>query len=62
MGKAAQVSEPKQLIFPFFLTDQVNKGNLTIEYCPSSEMIANFISKLLQGQLFLKFKKAIMGN
>jgi len=46
----------------FFLTDQIEKGNLVVEYCPTNEMIADYMSKPLQGQLFAKFKKAIMGH
>jgi hypothetical protein len=39
----------------FFLTDQVEKGNLSIEYCPTGDMIGDFMSKPLQGKLFKKF-------
>ena len=46
----------------FFLTDQIKKGNLQVEYCPTKEMIADFMTKPLQGELFYKFKKAIMGH
>jgi hypothetical protein len=46
----------------FFLTDQVEKGNLKIEYCPTTEMWGDFMSKPLQGKLFQKFKKEIMGH
>ena len=46
----------------FFLTDQVEKGNLSIQYCPTDEMIADFMTKPLQGQKFLYFKKLIMGS
>jgi hypothetical protein len=46
----------------FFLTDQIEKGNLKIEYCPTKEMIADYMTKPLQGELFTKFKHAIMGH
>jgi hypothetical protein len=46
----------------FFLTDQIEKGNLSVEYCPTTEMIGDYMSKPLQGKLFQKFKKAIMGH
>jgi hypothetical protein len=32
-----------------------------VEYCPTGEMIADFMSKPLQGKLFKKFKDLIMG-
>ena len=40
----------------FFLTDQVQKGNIAIEYCPTLDMIGDFMTKPLQGQLFVKLK------
>ena len=46
----------------FFLTYQVNKGNLVIEYCPTDDMIGDYMTKPLQGNKFIKFKKAIMGH
>ena len=45
----------------FFLTDQVNKGNLSIEYCHTDPMIADYMSKPVKGTKFVTFKKAIMG-
>ena len=39
----------------FFLTDQVEKGNLTIEYCPTNDMIRDYMMKPLQGEKFQKF-------
>ncbi len=46
----------------FFLTDQVEKGNLKIEYCATTEMWGDYMSKPLQGKQFQKFKKLIMGH
>jgi hypothetical protein len=46
----------------FFLTDQIEKGNLIVEYCLTTEMIADYFSKPLQGKLFRKFRKLIMGH
>jgi hypothetical protein len=46
----------------FFLSDQVEKGNLRIEYCPTEEMIGDFFTKPLQGEKFERFKSAILGK
>jgi hypothetical protein len=46
----------------FFVTDQCEKGNLKVEYCPTGEMIADYMTKPLQGRLFEKFKALIMGS
>ena len=45
----------------FFLTDQVEKGNLSIEYCPTDLMWADFMTKPLQGEKFRKFRDEILG-
>jgi len=45
----------------FYLTDQISKGNLIVKYCPTGEMIADYMSKPLQGKLFEYFRRHIMG-
>jgi hypothetical protein len=58
---AAQAKGPERLPFVIsLLADQIEKGNVSIEYCPTTEMIGYYMSKPLQGHLFKKFKKAIM--
>ena len=46
----------------FFLTDQIEKGNLTVDYCPTTEMTGDYFTKPLQGKLFEKLRKQIMGH
>ena len=45
-----------------FLIDQIQKGTLTEEYFPTTKMIAEFMSKPLQGNVSKKFRKMIMGH
>ena len=45
----------------FFLTDQVNQGNVVIKYCPTDLMIGDYMTKPLQGTKFTQFRKSIMG-
>ena len=45
----------------FFLTDQVEKGNLRITYCPTDDMTADYMMVPLQGEKFCKFRAEIMG-
>ena len=45
----------------FFLTDQVKKGNFSIEYCPTDVKWADFMTKPLQGEKFRKFRDEILG-
>ena len=44
----------------FFLTDQVEKNKVNIEYCPTENMIADYMSKPLQGKKFKEFRKQIL--
>ena len=45
----------------FFVKDRVDKGEFTIEYCPTECMLADFFTKPLQGALFIKFREVVMG-
>ena len=46
----------------FFLTDQIKKNHLAVEYCSTTKMVADYMSKPLQGKSFQEFRKAIMGH
>jgi hypothetical protein len=45
----------------FFVKDRVDKGEFTVEYCPTKCMLTAFFTKPLQGALFVKFREVIMG-
>lgn len=45
----------------FFVKDRVDKKEITIDYCPTHEMLADFFTKPLQGGLFYKLRRVIMG-
>ena len=44
----------------FFITDNIQKGNASVKYCPTEDMIADFFTKPLQGSLFRKLRALIM--
>jgi len=46
----------------FFLTDQIEKNRLGVQYCPTTGQIADYMTKPLQGKSFHDFRKAIMGH
>lgn len=46
----------------FFITDRISKGEVRVEWCPNKEMIADFMTKPLQGSAFKKFRDLIMGS
>ena len=45
----------------FFLTDQIAKGNLMVEYCPTDDMTGDYMTKPTQGKKFADFRAQIMG-
>ena len=46
----------------FFVTDQKEKGNINIEYCPTDEMTGDYMTKPLLGKKFDDHRNAIMGS
>ena len=45
-GKASSSKRTRHInIRYFFVTDQVSKGNLAIEHCPTDQMIADYFTK-----------------
>ena len=46
----------------FFITDRVNMKEISIDWCPTKEMVADFMTKPLQGSLFKKLRDYIMGR
>jgi len=61
-GKASSSKRTKHInIRYYFVTDRINKGELTVEWCPTGDMIGDFMTKPTQGALFKKFRDQIMG-
>ena len=44
----------------FFVTDQIQKGNIEVKYCPTDDLVSDYMSKPLQGAKFHKHRKSIM--
>ena len=45
----------------YFIKDIVSRGDLHVEHCPTKIMIADFLTKPLQGKMFLNFRNQILG-
>jgi hypothetical protein len=61
-GKASSSKRTKHInIRYFFVTDRINKGELTMEWCPTGDMIGDFMTKPTQGVVFRHFRDQIMG-
>ena len=60
-GKKSSGKRTRHLnIRRFFLTDQVEKNKVNIEYCPTENMIAEYMSKPLQEKKLKEFRKQIL--
>ena len=60
-GKASSGRRTRHIsIRYFFVTDRVAKGEVVIKYCPTKEMLADFLTKPLQGTPFRQFRDTIM--
>jgi hypothetical protein len=52
-GRSSSVKQTRHInIYYFFITDRVNMKELTIEWCPTKQMVADFVTKPLQGSHF----------
>ena len=61
-GKASSGKRTKHInIRFFFITDRVSKGEVSVVWCPTGDMIGDYATKPLQGALFKKFRDQIMG-
>ncbi len=46
----------------YFISDRVNMKEITIDWCPTKKMVADYMSKPLQGSLFKELRDYIMGR
>jgi hypothetical protein len=61
-GKASSSKRTKHInIRYYFVTDRINQKELTVEWCPTGDMIGDFMTKPTQGALFKRFRDQIMG-
>lgn len=61
-GKASSSKRTKHInIRYFFITDRISKGEVRVEWCPTGDMVADFMTKPLQGSTFKRFRDLIMG-
>ena len=62
-GRASSSKRTRHInIRYFFVTDRVASGEITIEYCPTLAMLADYFTKPLQGAQFKAFRDRIMNT
>ena len=61
-GKESCTANSKHVAIKYFWsTDRIKQGKMKVKYCRTEKMLADFMSKPLQGSLFQKFRNVLMG-
>jgi hypothetical protein len=61
-GKMSSGKRTKHIaIRYFFVTNRIRAGEISPKWCPTGEMITDFLRKPLQGAMFWKFRDLLMG-
>ena len=46
----------------FFMHDFIKRGDMSVEYCPTGDMLADVLTKPLQGPAFQKMRSKLMNT
>ncbi len=61
-GRASSSNHTRHIeIRYYYVADPVGKGDLRVVWCPTDEMIADFLTKPVQGKAFVEFWDLLMG-
>ena len=61
-GRKSCTSNSKHVAIKYFwCMDRIRNGNITMRHCPTEDMLADYMSKPVQGKLFTRFRNVIMG-
>jgi hypothetical protein len=61
-GRASSSKQTKHIkICYYYVADCIAKGDLSVVWCPTNKMIADFLTKSLQGKVFQQFRDMLMG-
>jgi hypothetical protein len=61
-GKQSSTKRTRHInIRCFYVTSKVKNGDVCIVYCPTKEMVLDYLTKPLQGSLFRTHRNSIMG-
>jgi len=62
-GRASSTKRTQHInIWYFFVTDCIQREGLTVEYCPTDDMLGDFGTKPLQGKKFLDFRHMLLNE
>ena len=61
-GKASSSKRTKHInVRYFFITNRIARGEVRVEWCPTADMVVDFMTKPLRGTTFKRFRDLIMG-
>jgi hypothetical protein len=61
-GRASSSKRTKHIeIRYYYVADRIAKGDLSVVWCSTDKMIADFLTKPLQGKVFKQFRDMLMG-
>ena len=61
-GKRSSTKRTRHIaIRYFYVTSKVKDGSVVITYCPTKEMVSDYLTKPLQGSLFREHRNGILG-
>ena len=61
-GKASSGKQTRHInIRYYFITDRINMKEIEVEWCPTKDMVGDFMTKPLQGSHFRRLRDLIMG-
>jgi hypothetical protein len=46
----------------FFIQNRIDLASIDVQYCPTEQILADFFTKPLQGNIFRKFREVILGH
>ena len=61
-GRASSSKRTKHIeIRYYYVADRIKEGDLRVVWCPTDQMIADYLTKPLQGRFFVQFWDMLMG-
>ncbi len=61
-GRVSSSKQTKHIkIWYYYIADPIAKGDLSVVWCPTNKMIADFLTKPLQGKVFQQYRDVLMG-
>ena len=62
-GRASSSKRTKHIeIRYYYVADHIAKGDLSVVWCPTDKMIADYLTKPLQGKMLIRFRDVLCSS